>query len=117
MKDKILKFLKDKFNIALISIQVVAIISYLMSVWGVFFVVLFFSLEGAFFIVWACKIFYNIKRSKASQEIYTQLPYTELERENIRKKTALIDKNNKTVAVVLLILGIILVFSVFSYIF
>lgn len=117
MKEKLLKFIKDKFNIALIIVQALAVLSYLLSGLGVFFVMLFFSLEGAFFIVWASKIFYAINANKESQEIYSKLPYTELEKENLRKKNESINKNNKMVAIILLIMGIVLVFSVFSYIF
>ena len=56
MKQKIIEFLKDKFNIALIVLQVLAIICYFLNAY-LFFLLLFFALESAFLIVWGVKYF------------------------------------------------------------
>ncbi|MGN0961723.1 MAG: hypothetical protein ACI4PF_05985 [Christensenellales bacterium] len=117
MKEKFLKFIKDKFNITLIIIQVLAIICYALSFLGAVVVGLFFTLEGVFFIVWGIKILRAVKYSFISQEIYNQLPYTEEQRIALRKKTERNAKNNRFIGVTLIILGIVLFFSVFSLIF
>lgn len=117
MKEKILKFLKDKFNIALITLQVVAIICYVLSGVSTVFVGLFVALEGAFFVVMGVKFLRGISDSRYAQEIYEQLPYTEEEKKVLRKKQESANKNNRFVAIILIILGIVLFFSAFSLIF
>lgn len=117
MKEKIQEFLKNKFNIALLVIQTLAIISYLISSLGVFFVVLFFNLEGIFFLVWGIKIFKSIKVNNSQKEIIMQLPYSNEERVEMLKKMESTNKNNRFVAIMLILLGIVLFFSVFSLIF
>ena len=114
MKDIIMKFLKNKFNIALIVIQIVALVCYFLSGLWKFFPILFFMLEGAFFIVWGIKIFVGIRASDTSQEIYNQLPFSEEEKKNISKTNLRTKKNNKMVGIILIILGSILFFSIFS---
>ena len=117
MKNKIINFLKNKFNIALIAIQVVALIVFLIRFLSVVFVVLFFMLEGAFFIVWGVKIFYEISHSGNQQETIMQLPYTDEERRRLMMQTEKANKNNRSVAVMFILLGSILVLSLFSLLF
>lgn len=117
MKERLLMFIKDKFNIALIAIQVIAIICYSLSNFSGFFSVLFFVLEGIFFILWGIKLFYKVKKSQAEMEIYSQLPYTEHQKIALRKKQESVNKNNRFIALMLIILGIVLLFSAFSAIF
>lgn len=117
MKEKILKFLKDKFNIALIVIQVVALICYALSGVAEIFVILFVALEGVFFVILGVKILHSISLSRDMQEVYEQLPYTEEEKKILRKKQESASKNNRFVAIILIILGIVLFFSTFSLIF
>lgn len=117
MKEKFLKFIKDKFNIALIIIQVLAIVCYILSMFGVIFAGLFVALEGAFFVVAGCKVLVSIKDSKYSLDIVRQLPYTEEEKRAIEKKQESANKNNRFVAIIFLILGTVLFFSAFSLIF
>lgn len=117
MKEKILKLLKDKYNIALIVIQVIAIICYALSCVAGVFVILFVSLEGVFFVMLGVKILRSITESNDLQEIYEQLPYTEQEKKMLRKKQESANKNNRFVAILLVILGIVLFFSAFSLIF
>lgn len=117
MREKLLNFIKDKFNIALIIIQVLAIVFYALTGVSVICIVLFFALEGAFFIVWGAKIFHTISKSKASLEVYQQLPYTEQQKIALIKKHESVVKNNKFIAIVLIAIGAILIFNVFSLIF
>lgn len=117
MKEKILKFLKDKFNISLIIIQVIAIICYALSGLSMVFVMLFIGLEGVFFVIMGTKFLRGISASNSMQEIYEQLPYTEEERKKLRKKQESANKNNRFVAIILIFLGIVLFFSAFSLIF
>ena len=116
MKQKIIDFLKDKFNITLITLQVLAIISYFLSAYFVF-LVLFYLFESAFLIVWGFKFLGVNNKSKYKMEIYNQLPYTDAEKEQIRKNNDKALKNNKMMAVMLILLGIVLLFTGFSVIF
>ena len=117
MKEKILTFLRNKFNITLIIIQVIAIISYLLSSVGTFFVGLFFTLEGVFFVVWGVKILKTIKQNYSQLDVINQMPYSDEEKISIRKKMENANKNNRFVAIILILLGAVLFFSVFSLIF
>lgn len=116
MKDKIINFFKNKFNITLIILQVIAFVSYFLGGISQFFVVMFFVLEGAFFIVWGIKFLVGIGDSKYSQEIYSQLPFSEDERQRIRKHGMMTNKNNKFIGAFMIVLGVILIFSLFSMI-
>lgn len=117
MKQKIIEFLKNKFNIALIVLQVLAIISYFLGSFSFLFMILFFMLESAFLIVWGVKFIFVNKGAKYQLEIYEQLPYTDAEREAIRKNSENNSKNNKLMAVMLIVLGVVLFFSGLSVIF
>lgn len=117
MKDKIFKFLKNKINITLIVLQVLAVISFLLGSFVGFFSSMFFVFEGAFFIVWGIKSLLVIKDSRFKQEIYEQLPYDRLEKERIRKQTQNSERNNKFMGIFLILFGVILIFSLFSVIF
>lgn len=116
MQKKVIDFLKNKFNIALIVLQVFAIISYfLMSI--LFFMILFFLLESAFFILWGIKILIKNKHYVSELEINNQLPYTDEQKQQIRKTSESNMKNNKIMSVMLILFGIILFISSFSIIF
>lgn len=117
MKDKLLAFFKDKFNIALVVIQILALISFCFSEMSEVFASMFFVLEGAFFIVLGIKILQNIKKSRDKYEMISQLPYTNAEKAEIIKKIESANKNNKFIGVVLILIGIVLIFSLFSLIF
>ncbi len=117
MTQKIIEFFKNKFNISLIVLQVLAVISYFLSSRFLLFLILFFVLEGAFFIVWGVKYIIVNKDTKYKLEIYNQLPYTDEQRETIRKNSENNSKNNKLMAVMLILLGIVLFFSGISVIF
>lgn len=117
MKEKILRFLKNKFNIALIIIQFLAIIFYALGgVWELA-VILFFMLEGAFFVVWGSKILVEIKANTVGQDFMSQLPFTDSEKIEMEKRNQKIQKNNKFLAVVLISIGVVLVFSLISVLF
>ncbi len=117
MKQKIMDFFKNKFNTALIAIQVLAIISYFLGGYSLFFLILFFSLESAFLIVWGVKLIFVNKDAKYRLEIYNQLPYTDAQKEVIRKNSEKDSKNNKLMSVMLILLGVVLFFSGISVIF
>jgi hypothetical protein len=117
MKNQIINFFKNKLNTTLVLMQVVALIVFLMNSLSVVFVVLFFLLEGAFFIVWGAKIFYEMSHSMNQKETIMQLPYTDEERRRLMIQTERANKNNKYVAIMFILLGSILVLSLFSVIF
>ena len=117
MKNRIINFLKNKFNIALIAIQVLALIVFLMRFLSIVFVVLFFMLEGAFFIVWGAKFLYEISHSAGKSETIMQLPYSDEERRRLVMQMQRTNKNNKFVAIMFILLGSMLVLSLFSLVF
>lgn len=114
MKDKIIAFFKDKFNIALITLQVVAIISYFLSFLVGFISYIFFVLESAFFIVWGIKSLISCRKNKYSMEIYEQLPYTTEDRISLKKQNEKNNKNNKFIGIVFILLGIIILITLLS---
>lgn len=117
MKDKISNFFKNKFNITLVILQVVAIFSYFLgSLWW-FCSIAFFVLESAFFIVWGVKILVEIKPQRYSNEILEQLPYNEQEKERIRRQSMNTTKNNKLMGWMLIALGVVVIISLFVSIF
>ena len=116
MKDKIIIFLKSKFNITLIILQALAVASYLLSSAVGFLSILFFLLESAFFVAWGIGTLIKGK-NKYSQETFNQLPYSEEEKENFRKLNESNKKNSKFMGSMLILLGLIILFSLFSYIF
>ena len=63
------------------------------------------------------KILQNIKKSRDKYEMISQLPYTNAEKAEIIKKIESANKNNKFIGVVLILIGIVLIFSLFSLIF
>ena len=117
MKEKFKRFISNKFNIALIIIQVLAISSYFLNGTHMFFTVMFFLLEGAFFILWGIKMLINISDTRRQYEIYEQLPYEESEKIRMIKASENSNKHNKFMGIGLILLGIVLIFSLFSMIF
>ena len=117
MKQKVIEFLKNKLNMTLIILQTLALISFSLCELFVFFLVMFFGFESAFLIVWGVKYIVANKDAKYKLEIYDQLPYTDEQREVIRKNNENNSKNNKMMAVMLILFGIVLFFSGISMIF
>lgn len=117
MKDLIDRILKNKFNIVLVIIQIVAVLCFLLGQRFVFGTVMFFILEGGFLITWGIKLLIEVRNSKYSEEIVNQLPYTQDQREYIFKKNKRDNKNNKFMAFMLIALGIVVIFTLFSSIF
>ncbi len=116
MKQQIIDFFKNKFNLTLIIIQVVAVISYCLA-HMMFFLVLFFMLESSFFIVWGAKVIHDNRKALSKLDLYEQLPYTDAEKATFKKSYERNSKNNKFMAVMLIVIGIVLLFSCFSVIF
>ena len=56
-------------------------------------------------------------QNKYNLEIYEQLPYTEQQREQIKKQMTSSNKNNKFMGICLIVLGVVVIFSLFSMIF
>jgi hypothetical protein len=114
MKDKIINFFKNKFNIVLIIIQIVALVCYFLGNVSFVFSIMFFLLEGGFFITLGIRILIGVKNSRYSDELLTQLPYSQEEIQMKRKMNQNTNKNNKFVAFSFIVLGCILIFSLFS---
>ena len=114
MKEYIRKFCKDKFNIVLLIIQILALFFLALASISYVFTILFFVMESVFFIVLGIKFLVGTKKLKNNQELYNQLPYNETQRELLKKNDENEIKNNKFRGVMFIILGIILLFTLFS---
>lgn len=62
-------------------------------------------------------MFLNNRKIQNQMIINNQLPYSDAEKEYLRKNAENISKNNKMMAIMLVLLGIVLLFSGFSIIF
>lgn len=117
MKDLINKLLKNKLNIALIILQLSAVVFFLIGQRFAFGSIMFFLTEGVFLILLGVKLLLQIRNSKYSQEVIDQLPYTQEQRDYIIKQNKRSNKNNKFMAIMLILLGIVVIFNLFSTIF
>jgi len=111
MKQKIIQFFKNKLNITLLALQFLAIICALLG----FFI--FFLFEGAFFVIWGIKLILAKRYKNNELEIYEQLPYSEEQKKNFRKNIERTNKSNRIMGFMLIAMGIILFFYLFSSIF
>ena len=109
MKNKIIELLKNKFNIALIVLQALAILSYFLQAIGLIFSILFFVCEGAFFIIWGIKYVSASKDKVFKEEMINQMPYSEEQKQALLKNNENSGKNNKFVGVSLILLGIVII--------
>ena len=111
LKDTIRKFFSNKMNIALIVVQVVAIIMYFISstvpICGVFFLIL----EGVFLILFGINFFLGIRKIRRCQETYSQLPYTQEQIEMFVKRDSQKIKSYRFTAYVLIIVGAFLILN------
>ena len=82
MKEKIKKFLSDKFNLALMIIQGLSFICLILLSLSIVFNIGFLLFESAFFILWGIKILIDTGKIKYRQECYSKLPYTPEQLEN-----------------------------------
>ena len=114
MKEFFKKFITNGFNIALIVIQVVALICLGIMGYVHVFVYFFIMLEGSFFIVWGIKILIECKKSLIKTEQYTELPMTTEQINYYRKRDMVSYKNSKFMGIIMCIIGAILLFMIFS---
>lgn len=114
MKEYLISFFKDKFNIILSLIQVMALILLAFFHISLVCTILFFVLESAFFVCWGIKIMIHAKRIKNNEEFYSQLPYTEMQVELLKKSAESEIKNSKFRGLMFIFLGVILLFTLLS---
>ena len=114
MKDLLLKFIKNKFNIALIIVQTLALICLALTSIGAIFVYLFVMLEGVFFILWGIKGLNDSRKIFNMADQYAELPLTTEQKNYYRKKDLSNAKSTKSRAVMLIILGAIVLCLMFS---
>jgi len=112
MKNKIINFFKNKFNLILTICQVVALMLLgFGSIWQICFILSIVA-EGIFFVVLGIKMLVGNKDILKDQEMYESLPLEQTEIERMEKRNVKTIKYNKFQAIMYIILGIILVFIV-----
>jgi len=112
-KEVLLKFLRSKFNIALIVLQVLAVLCYLLSFVADFFVVLFLLLESAFLIAWGIKMILSIRKVTQQIEVFERLSTDARAIELNRKRAKQNKRNYIFVGIALIILGCVLLLYLF----
>lgn len=115
MRDFIRNFFSRKINIVSLSIQAIAIIFLIIAFCGVGICsVLFFVTQGVALIFWGISIINANKQILFNQQYYDDLPYSSEEKKSFRTSDEKNIKNNKFTAVVLIIFGVILIFTCLS---
>ena len=105
-----MNFFKNKFNMAILIVQCVAIICYLLGfLWGGMSL-LFFACEGVFFVVWGIKCIFLARDNKTY--LNDELDVKQLNK--INKKEKWENKNNILIGIGLILLGGMLIFSLVS---
>ena len=112
-KEILKKFFSNKINLALIIIQIVAIIMYFLAGISSFCYVSFFILEGAFLILWGVSLLLSVAKIKRSSENYSKLPYSKEDIEIILKNDGRKIKSYRFTAIVLILIGAFLIVNIF----
>lgn len=116
MRDFIRKFFSRKINIVSLSIQAIAIIFLIIAFCGVGVCsVLFFVAQGVALIFWGISIINANKQILFNQQYYDDLPYSSEEKKSFKTSDKRNIKSNKFTAVVLIIFGVILIFTCLSF--
>ena len=110
MKKIIEKFLKNKFNVVLLIVQVIAILFLILgSMWD-FAYILAVILEGVFFVLLGIKMFINNSKIRYKESLMQNLPIQKQEMESIQKSNVRKIKSNKFQAILYILMGILLIF-------
>ena len=117
MKEKIKEFFSDTWNIVLTIFQCIGVLAFIFMSLSIIFTIIFLLFEGVFFILLSIKIWQRKRKILEQQDIYDQLPYTHDQLEYIHKTNANAIKNIKLMSVLVMSLGIVLIFCIFSVIF
>ena len=108
MKEKIKKFLSDKYNLTLSIFQSLAVLCLIFIELSIVFNILFLFFESVFFILWGIKILIDASKIKYREEVYSKLHYTKEQLEYLKKKDIGDKRNGKFKGVLITILGILL---------
>ena len=112
-KESLLKFLRNKFNIVLIVLQIVALLSYLLSAVADFFGVIFLLMEGVFLIVWGVRMLFSLRQINQQIEVFERLSTDAKAIELNRKRCKQNKKNYIFMGIALIILGCVLLLYMF----
>ncbi|MBE5738160.1 MAG: hypothetical protein E7354_00280 [Clostridiales bacterium] len=117
MKEFIRKFFKNKFNIALVVLESIALLCLLVGYLGVFAcLVLFFVFQGVTCIVWGVKIIKTNSDITFTQQYYDELPYSVEQKKSMLRSDEKNMKSNKVTGWTIIGLGIVLIFMSMSFI-
>ena len=112
MRDFFSKFFRNKFNIALLIVQCIALAFFLLgNFWGVAFIFAVLS-ESVFFILLGIRLFKQNKEILSNQDIMLGLPIAKSEMESLEKSNKKNIRANKLQAILCIFMGIVLFFIV-----
>ena len=110
MKKYISEFLKNKYNMALLIVQIIALILFgFGNVWSFCFILAIIA-EGIFFIVLGIKSLFDNKKMKHNQEVLSNLPMEESDLSKLNKRNNIKIKANKFQSTIFIFLGLLLIF-------
>ena len=112
MKELLKKFLKDKFNIALSIIQIIAIVFVCLAYLSPYMLVIALVLESVFFLVWGIKVFHGIKVAIKNLDNMGKLPFSQAEIALMKKRAEYDIKGNKSRGVFFIIASIVLMLTI-----
>lgn len=114
MKKFWVKFISNKFNIAIAIIEILALISWALMYVQPLFMYFFIILQGVVFIVWGAKCFNDSRKVMNRAGQYEDLPMTSEQKAYYKKKDMMEYKNIRSRALMLIFIGAVLICLVFS---
>lgn len=109
------KIIKSKLNIAILSIQILAILLFCLMSISVLFLMLGCIIQGVCFILFGVKIMAINKKIFEEYELVQTLLYNPKQLEDQKKKTYITIKNNRFLTIAFIGIGVFLIFISFTY--
>ena len=112
MKNTLIKFFSNKFNLILTIVQSAAVLCFLLNNALTFLLILGIVLEGVFFIVLGVRMFFDNKKIRQKEDLMRSLPMQREDEASMQKNNTRQIKANIWQAVLYIVMGIILIFLV-----
>ena len=111
MKRAIIKFFKNKLNLACVIVELIALLFLLIGyIASPVCVVIFFIMQGVACIMWGIRILKGNGEIAFTQQYYDELPYSVEQKKSMLRNDEKTMKNNKFTGWTVIVLGIILIF-------
>ena len=111
MKREIIKFFRNKLNLACVIVELIALLFLLIGAFDVpVCLLLFFIMQGVACIMWGIRILKSNGEITFTQQYYDELPYAIEYKKSMLKSDEKTMKNNKFTGWTVIIMGVILIF-------